>query len=167
MKTIISLFVLMSMSITGIYGQQKEDVYISPSSGIFPGYWMITFIIVDENPILVKSIRYDVGFSYKNKKIKYIEKYDFRHTERYKYEKLENGNIWVKYSGADRRAGTDVDFYTTENFRETDGYVYFKKYLPELAEMDNYEMLEYLDKNFTKYRGPKEYRDVPVLKKQE
>jgi len=72
MKTIISLFVLMSMSITGIYGQQKEDVYISPSPGKFPGYWMITFKIIDENPALVKSIRYDVGFSYKNKKIKYI-----------------------------------------------------------------------------------------------
>ena len=83
------------------------------------------------------------------------------------YEKIETENIWVKHRDSDTRAGTDVDYYTTENFRETDKYVYFKKYLPELAEMDNYEMLEYLDKNFTKYYGPKEYRDVPVLKKQE
>ena len=155
------------MSIIGIYGQQEEDVYISVQLGKFPGYVMITFPIVDKDSALVKSIRYDVGLSYRNKKIKWIQKMNFRHTERYKYEELENGNNWIKYSGNEMRTGVDVDYYTSENFRETNVYPYFKKYLPELAEMDNYEMLEYLDKNFTKYYGPKEYRNVPVLKKQE
>jgi hypothetical protein len=166
MKTIISLFVLMSMSITGIYGQQKEEIYVFRFNGKSPGYYRMAFIVVDKDSTLVKAVDYDVGFSYKNKKLKYIRKMVFNPTERYKYEKLETGNIRIK----DRFSGIsvgNVDYYTTENFRETDKYVYFKKYLPELAEMDNYEMLEYLDKNFTKYYGPKEYRDVPVLKKQE
>ena len=156
----------MSMSITGIYGQQKEDVYVFRFNGKSPGYYRMSFIIVDKDSILVKAVGYDVGFSYKNKKLKYIHKMNAP-IEKYKYEKLENGNIWVKFMDRDIRGSGDIDYYTTENFRETDKYVYFKKYLPELAEMDNYEMLEYLDKNFTKYYGPKEYRDVPVLKKQE
>ena len=164
MKKVL-LLIILSMSIVEVYGQQKESVYIYPFPGKFPGYWMIAFKIVDEDATLVKAIRYDVGF--KNKKIKYIQKIVFEPTERYRYEKLDNGNIWVKYDGYEIRSSIDVDYYTSENFRETDKYVYFKKSLPELAEMDNYEMLEYLDRNFTKYYGPKEYRDVPVLKKRE
>ena len=154
------------MSITGIYGQQKEDVYVFRFSGKSPGYYRMSFIIVDKDSALVKAVSYDVGFSSKNKKLKYIHKMNTP-TERYKYEKLENGNIWVKFSSYDIRSGTDVDYYTTENFRETEMYTYFKKYLPELAKMDNYEMLKYLDENFTKYYGPKELRDVSLLKEQE
>ena len=86
---------------------------------------------------------------------------NFRPTERYRYEKLENGDIWIKYNESNIKR----DYHSTKNFRRTRSYEVFRVYMPDLFEMDNYEMLEYLDKNFTKYYGPKEYRDVPVLKR--
>jgi len=163
MKKIVLIFIMLSISIAAIYSSEKEKVYILVSSGKSPGYLGITFVIESQGSCFVKFIRYEVGFSYMKKNIRYIRKVIFNPIGKYRYERLENGDIWVKFNNSDIRSVTDLEYHTTENFRKTREYEVFKKYLPELFEMDNYDMLLYLDNNFTKYYGEEKYRNEPLL----
>jgi hypothetical protein len=84
------------------------------------------------------------------------------------FERLETGNVFIKYATKDNKKYLrEVEYNSTDNFKIHGNYDFPKKYLLDLFSLDNYELLEYLDENFTKYSGPKEYRDVPLLKKRE
>ena len=165
MKKIVIVFILINMSIPVISQEQKEDIYVFSFNSKSPAMFSITFVIVDKEIDSVKTVNFDVVFSYRKKVIKQIHKNNFAFERVYGYEKLENGNIWVKKGNEVRRIA-DVDYFTTENFRKTTRYAAFKKYLPELLELDNYDLLLYLDSNFTKYYGAEEYKHAPLLKVQ-
>jgi hypothetical protein len=127
----------------------------------------VSFVIIDNDS--VKFVTFDIDYSRRKKKITKITKFRLRPTSRDTYEKLENGNIVRKSKSSETATAThDQEYYSTENFRKTSAYTSFKPYLPELLDLeDNYAMLEYLDSHFTKYSGPEEYRNAPLLKKEE
>ena len=155
------------MSIHLISQEQKEDIYVFSFPSLTPARFPLTFILVDKDSVFVKSINFDVFFSYRKKRIKYIDKDTYRFENRYKYKELDNGNIWLLNQDTEKRVDIgDVEYFTTENFRKTTRYAAFKRYLPELLELDNYDLLLYLDNNFTKYYGAEEYRHAPLLKVQ-
>jgi hypothetical protein len=165
MKKIILLVMLLAISIGEMYGQQKEDVYIIVWSAKYWGTFPISFVIVDNDSTFVTT-SFDIDFSRKNKKVKKIHKIRNYLTERFKFTKMENGNILEEYILSEKGTAKR-EFYSTENFRKTHKYEVYQEYLPELLSKDNYELLEYLDSHFTRYSGPKEYRDAPLLKKRE
>jgi len=163
MKKLVIVFILINMSIHLICQEQKEDIYFCLFTTKTWDLLSMSFVIVDKDLDLIKKIHFHVYFSRKNKMIKYIEKIYFN-TREYKFTEFENGNIFWSEKNFEKREG--IEYYTSENFKQTRSYNYYNKYLPELLELDNYDLLLYLDNNFTKYRGLEEYRHAPLLKVQ-
>jgi hypothetical protein len=79
----------------------------------------------------------------------------------------DNGNILSKYGiGENEKTIIGYEYYTTVNFRKMQIYEFLNKNQAELFSKDNYELLAYLENNYSRYYGPKD-KNVPLLKKQE